>query len=152
MLICNLLNPSSRKLIVKRAATVWFAIMALSCSALAIAAQEGHYFFVYVSGTWTENNVGYISNPIYYPGYSECGKQRDIDVYAKAKDRFATYLEAHHGEQYLRNNITQEQWKMNSNDYMKSSQDTNDRLMTMAADERRDGRRLVQTNFSYSCN
>jgi len=109
-----------------------------------------YYFFLeYQPGSTSDySKTRYISSFIYYSGYDACGNSYDFEP--KAKRAFENYIKANYNESYVRHNRTYKQ-KLNSTDKIKSPQQAREVLDEYIAKQKEDGRQVIQTNFSYSC-
>ena len=52
------------------------------------------WFFLTISGVWQKSNNGYVTDPIYYPGYKNCNNQKKEIFIREAKIAFNKYLKA----------------------------------------------------------
>lgn len=109
-----------------------------------------YYFFLeYQPGSTSDySKTRYISSFIYYSGYDDCGNSYDFEP--KAKKAFENYIKAYYNESYVRHNRTYKQ-KLNSTDKIKSPQQAREVLDEYITKQKEDGRQVIETNFSYSC-
>ncbi|WP_121357261.1 hypothetical protein [Flavisolibacter nicotianae] len=117
-------------------------------------ADEGYYAFIVVDGVW-KDHTGYASRIIYFPGYTECNKYRDIDFFAEAKRSFSSHLKAYYTEAfpYGENNNFQmiDRKKFSTYDQLKSKAHAEQRLTEWIAEQKEKGYNVVTTNFGFSC-
>jgi len=109
-----------------------------------------YYFFLeYQPGSTSDySKTRYISSFIYYEGYESCKESYTFEK--KAKQAFENYIKANYNESYVRHNMTYEQI-LHSTDKIKSPQQAREVLDDYIAKQKKDGRQVIQTNFSYSC-
>ncbi len=116
---------------------------------------EEVYFYIYISGTWTENKTSYVSEPIYYTGYEECNDMPGYEFQNKAKAAFAVYLKANYYSVFKyasTNNMQIIQYANNSTSrYLKTRQEASDRLNALKAEELDKDYEVAMTLFNYSC-
>ena len=118
---------------------------------------DGYYFFIVISGTWTKNKTAYMSAPIFYAGYNDCGKKPDYDFQKQAKNAWANHLEANYdANDFKSGNLTQDmqivKYKEHSTStYLTTKQMVGDRMNAWAADEKEDGYTIERTGFSFEC-
>ncbi|MFA5298252.1 MAG: hypothetical protein WC389_08615 [Lutibacter sp.] len=109
-----------------------------------------YYFFLeYTPGSTSDySKTRYISGFIYYAGYDECGY--DYDFIPKAKRAFENHIKANYDESYVSHTMTHSQ-KMYSTDKIKTNQQAREVLDKYLADKKKEGKTVIQTSFSYSC-
>lgn len=121
------------------------------------AVEDGNYFFIVISGTWTKNKTAYMSAPIFYAGYNDCGKRADYDYERDAKKAWANYLEANYdkddfGGGSLTHNMQVVDYKQHATGtLLTTKQMVADRMNSWAAEEKEDGYKIERTGFTFEC-
>lgn len=113
---------------------------------------ENVYMYFYVSGVWTDNKTSFISYPIYYSTFEECGNKLEFE--RKAKEAFNNYLKANYNDIFkYGSSHTQllEYQRFSSSSYLKSKQQASDRLNTWKTEQLDDNYKITETIFTYSC-
>ena len=115
---------------------------------------ENRYFYLYVSGTFTDNNTTYISDAIYYTTYEACAEGYQFQK--KAKEAFSNYLKVNYNDVFrygAGNNIQVVEYKQfSTSNFLKTRQEAYDRLTAFKAEQLDNNYKTLQTNFVYSCN
>lgn len=115
------------------------------------AEKFDYYFFLeYTPGSTSDySKTRYISSFIYYAGYDECGN--DYDFIPKAKKAFANYIKANYDESNVTHTQTYDNKLHSSSEKIKTNQQGREVLDNYLADQKSDGRNVIQTTFSYYC-
>jgi hypothetical protein len=125
-----------------------------SLSFKAKPAEDGYYAFIVVDGVWKDGR-GYASKVIYFPGYSECNRYRDIDFFAEAKRAFSSHLKAYHSDAFPtgeNNNFQVISNKLYSTStLLKTHEQAQQRLTEWVASQKEEGKQVTFTNFGFSC-
>jgi hypothetical protein len=118
------------------------------------AAEDGYYAFIVVDGVWKDGR-GYTSKVIYFPGYSECNRYRDIDFFAEAKRAFSSHLKANYNSAFPygeNNNFQVISNKLHSTStQLKTYEQAQQRLSEWVANQKEEGKQVSYTNFDFSC-
>lgn len=134
---------------------LFLALPFLSFKPKATKADDGYYAFIVVDGIW-KNKVGYASRIMYYPGYTECNRNRSTDFFANAKMAFSDYLKAYYTQAFPygeNNNFeTVENPKYSTSTLLKTRAQAEQRLTEWIAEQKEKGYEVQTTNFGYSCN
>jgi hypothetical protein len=117
-------------------------------------ADDGYYAFIVVDGAW-KNKVGYASQVIYFPGWADCGKRRDLDFFAEAKTAFSSHLKAYYNKAFPygeNNNFQLMQNKKHSTSTLLTTRaQAEQRLTEWIAEQREQGYEVQTTDFGFSC-
>ncbi len=116
------------------------------------APKDAHYFVLVTSGTWSENDVGIASTPIYYPGYDVCKRSWNV-FHDAARKAFGAYIEAHYDDSfaYTHNMQTVSNKLHSTTEGLKTVEQANQRLIEWIADEKKQGHSVrVHRDFSFT--
>ena len=120
-------------------------------------AEGGYYAFLTIDGTWSKEKKAYISEILYYPGYSECEKE-DYRFEQEAKDSFNTYLKAEYENAFPYGSInilciSGSHGSLHGTSAMnlKTRQQAQDEVNYWIVEQQKDGYTVVHTDFSFSC-
>jgi hypothetical protein len=116
------------------------------------AQQRGkEYFYVYVSGIFSENQTSYISQPIYFSSQENCGDIGLWDFRTKAQAAFGIYLQTNYPNAFPYNVKNVLVLPKQGYQIFRNMQQVNDALKDWKFDQNYDKYKTAETNFTYSC-
>lgn len=118
-------------------------------------AEDGYYAFIVVDGVFKDGR-GYTSKVIYFPGYTECNRYRDIDFFAEAKKAFSSHLKAYYSDAfpYGENNNFQiiGNTQYSTSTLLKTYEQAKQRMTEWVAQQKEKSHQVSFTSFDFSCN
>jgi len=131
-----------------------FIFFAGSMISAAAQSQEGNWIVLAVNANATADRTAYVSQPIYYPGYTKCGNTDGNIFESRVKRRFENYLESRFPKSFpssIGNYMVHSLQDFGDTAMRNHSRGAvEDRANAFAAEEQSDNKRVIFTNFAAS--